>query len=91
MFGNFGAGEQQAFVLPAIGANVGMRFHFGVQDTDGVRVSAPSGATIRNATSLSTVGGYIESTALGAGMYVTAVTSNAYHCGGVTGVWSILE
>ena len=92
---NFGASAMQAVTLPVIGTDIGLQFGGLISDTDGLRVNAGAGQTVRvtlaTTTNLSTVGGYAQSVTNGAGIVFTAVTTNAYVGRHVTGIWSVLE
>lgn len=74
---NEGATAKAYFTLPAaaLSAEMGLSYRFSVQDTDGLRIVAGSGDTIRMGGTVSGAAGYTESTTRGD--YVELVTINA--------------
>lgn len=75
-FTNEGATARQDFTLPAAAAN--LSYAFIVQDTDGVRVIAGAGDTIRIAASVSAAAGRIDSITIGDSVTLLAINSTEW-------------
>lgn len=68
------AGESQLFV---------------VQDTDGLRVTAAAGDTIRLGPTVSKAAGYVESTEVGAALWIVAINATEWVALSVIGAWTV--
>src|SRR5690606_32193356 len=79
VFTNEGATSQVVFTLPAAASGLGP-FTFVVHDTDGIRVSVFGGVgdSIRAGASVSTTGGYIQSTTIGDSITLVAINANEW-------------
>lgn len=75
-FTNEGATARQDFTLPTAVAN--LEYQFVVQDTDGIRVIANTGDTIRIAASVSASAGRIDSTTIGDSVTLLAVNATEW-------------
>lgn len=88
IFTNEGATSQVEFTLPSAEAEVS--YTFIVQDSDGIRINAASGDTIRLGNSaVSSSGGYIESTDLSASLTLICLNTTEWIVlGGFNGSWT---
>ncbi len=88
-FTNEGATAQIVHTLPAAAA--GLKFRFYVQDSDGLRVTAASGDTIRVYPEVSIAGGYVESTLIGAAITLLAINATEWVAVAVSGagIWGV--
>jgi len=86
VFTNEGATEENYNTLPT--AASGYEYTFIVQDSDGIRVTAATGDTIRSAASVTASGGYIESTTVGSSITIQALNINEWIATSITGTWS---
>lgn len=84
---NEGATEENYSVLPTAAA--GLRFTFIVQDSDGMRITASSGDTIRVGATVSISGGYIESLDIGSSISLIAINATEWMATAVMGTWDV--
>lgn len=86
---NEGASAKNYYTLPT--AVAGLQFGFCVQDTDGIRVVASSGDTIRLSSLVTSAAGYIEATNIGACVTLTAINATEWYGTEITGVpgWDV--
>lgn len=86
---NEGATAENYHTLPA--AVAGLEYTFIVQDTDGIRITAAAGDTIRPiaGTAASATGGFIRCATAGAYMRLQAINNTEWICVGSAGVWTI--
>lgn len=73
---NTGATARAYFNLPTPVA--GLNYSGIVTDTDGIRFVAPSGVTIRDGSTVSASGGYLESVAIGTSFRLESITATEY-------------
>lgn len=83
VFTNEGATALNYHTLPT--ATAGLVYTFYVQDTDGIRVVANTGDTIRIDTSVSASAGYAESTTVGSSVTLTAINATEWVATSVIG------
>lgn len=74
------------FSLPA--AKPGLEYSFRVDDADGIKVQAGTGDTIRIGTSVSAAAGFVQSTELGATIYLTCTIANKW-IASASGTWTV--
>lgn len=84
---NEGASSKPVRGLEA--AQAGVQRTFIIQDSDGMRIQANSGDTVRLGTSVSSSGGYIESTEVGATVTLLAINVTEWIAIAFNGTWSI--
>jgi hypothetical protein len=87
VFTNEGVTAQNYHTLPT--ATAGLVYTFFVQDSDGIRVVAASGDTIRIEGSVSGAAGRIDSTTVGSSVTLVAINSTEWVAIMVTGSWSV--
>lgn len=87
VFTNEGATARQDFNLPAAAA--GLIYSFYCHDTDGVRVIAAAGDTIRIAGSVSAAAGRIDSTTIGSAVTLLAINAAEWVAIASLGTWSV--
>lgn len=85
-FTNTGASARVDITLVA--AAVGTEEHFYVDDADGIRVIASGSDTIRIAASVSTAGGYAESTTIGSFLTLRCIASGKWVAVFHEGTWT---
>lgn len=83
---NEGASVQNYYTLPT--AQAGLLFTFIVQDSDGIRVNANTGDTIRMVTAVSGTAGYTESTVVGSTVRLLAINSVEWFGIAINGTWT---
>ncbi len=83
---NEGAAAKAIFTLPP--AVAGLKYRFIVQDADGIRVTANTGDTIRNAASVSGAAGYIENTTIGSVVDVECLNATQWFVTNLIGTWT---
>jgi hypothetical protein len=88
VFTNEGASAKINFTLPTAVAN--RVFTFFVQDTDGIRINAASGDTIRQAANVSAAAGYIESTTRGDAITLVAINATEWVVISMVGTWTVV-
>lgn len=86
LFTNEGTTSQVVFTLPSAAAAI--EYTFVVQDTDGLRITAASGDTIRIAGTVSGAAGYVESTTIGNTITVVAINATEWVATAVNGTWT---
>ncbi len=84
---NEGAASQNYHTLPTAAA--GLEFEFVVQDTDGIRVAAAAGDTIRDGATVSALAGFIQSTTQGSTLRVLAINATEWVVLSKTGTWTV--
>lgn len=87
LFTNEGATALITFNLPTAVANLAYEFY--VQDTDGVRVVANTGDTIRLGSSVSASAGRIDSTTVGSAVILRAINATEWVATSVVGTWVV--
>jgi len=87
VFTNEGATALNYHTLPTAAA--GLVYTFYVQDTDGIRVVANTGDTIRIDTAVSAAAGYAESTTVGSSVTLTAINATEWVATSVIGTWAL--
>jgi len=87
VFTNEGATALNYHTLPT--AASGLVYAFYVQDTDGIRVVANTGDTIRINTSVSASAGYAESTTVGSSVTLAAINATEWVATSVIGTWAL--
>ena len=70
-------------------ARAGLRYRFIVQDTDGIRVVANTGDTIRNAASVTPAAGYVEAATIGNVIELMAINATEWITIGIVGTWTV--
>jgi hypothetical protein len=83
---NTGATAQTVCTLPTAAAN--LKYTFIVGDTDGVRVTAASGDTIRIAGTVSGAAGYVENATIGSTLTLVAIDATQWIATAVNGTWT---
>jgi hypothetical protein len=86
-FTNEGATAEVYLVLPT--AVAGLTFVVMCQDSDGIRVVANTGDTIRMGASVSASAGYIRSTSIGSVTRLTCINATEWFSEYVTGTFTI--
>jgi len=76
-------------VITLESAAAGITRTFIVQDSDGIRIVAASGDTIRIGTSISSSGGYAESTTIGSTLTLIAINATEWFAISSLGTWSV--
>jgi hypothetical protein len=84
---NEGATAEAYNTLPS--AVAGMEFGFAVQDTDGLRVVAAAGDTIRLAGSVSAAAGFVRSVVVGSALILTAINATEWVALSIVGTWTV--
>ncbi len=84
---NEGATALNYHTLPAAAA--GLTYSFVVADTDGVRIVAAGGDTIRLGATVSKAAGYIESTDVGSAVILTAINATEWMALSIVGNWTV--
>lgn len=84
---NEGAVAQNYHTLPTAAA--GLEFEFVVQDSDGIRVVASSGDTIRDGATVSAAAGFIQSTTVGSTLRLLAINATEWIVMSKQGTWTI--
>jgi len=87
VFTNEGATALNYHTLPTAAA--GLVYTFYVQDTDGIRVVANTGDTIRINTAVSAAAGYAESTTVGSSVTLAAINATEWVATSVIGTWAL--
>jgi hypothetical protein len=86
---NTGATAECYNTLPA-SAPLGTEIPFYCDDTDGIRITAQAGETIRIEANVSASGGFIRSVAVGSGILLTKVATDKWAClQKPSGTWTI--
>lgn len=83
---NEGATAQVVYTLPSAAA--GYTYMIVVQDTDGIRVDAASGDTIRVAGTVTAADGYVESTTIGDTLTIVAINATEWVAIASHGTWT---
>ena len=86
IFHNEGSTAANYHSLPT--AATGYQFTYVVQDGDGLRVTASTGDTIRSVASVTSSGGYIESTTIGSSITIVAINATEWMATSISGTWS---
>jgi hypothetical protein len=86
-FTNEGTTALVTFNLPTAAAN--LVYEFVVQDTDGIRVVANTGDTIRLAGSVSAAAGRIDSTTIGSTVRLLAINATEWVATAINGTWTV--
>lgn len=84
---NEGAAAEAYNTLPSAAA--GMEFVFYCQDTDGIRVTAAAGDTIRLGGTVSAAAGFVRSVVAGSAVILTAINATEWIAIGITGTWTV--
>jgi hypothetical protein len=84
---NEGATSKVERTLPSAAA--GYEYTFVVQDSDGIRIIAAAGDTIRVAGSVSSAGGYAENTTIGSTITLVAINATEWIATSVNGTWTL--
>lgn len=86
---NEGSTAENYYTLPA--ASAGYQYTFIVQDTDGIRITATAGDTIRPiaGTAASATGGFIRCATAGAFITLVSINGTEWIAIGSAGVWTI--
>lgn len=87
VFTNEGTTAQNYHTLPSAAA--GLDFRFIVQDTDGIRVVADTGDTIRDVGTVSSAAGFIQSTTVGSAIHLIAINATEWIVVSKNGTWTI--
>jgi len=87
VFSNEGAVALATFNLPT--ATAQLTYTFIVQDTDGIRVVAATGDTIRLGASVSATAGRIDSTSIGSAVILVAINATEWIAISIVGTWSV--
>jgi hypothetical protein len=83
---NTGASSKPIITLET--ASVGLVRQFIVTDSDGIRIKANSGDTIRVINNITASAGYVESTAVGSFITLICYASNSWICSNFCGPWT---
>lgn len=83
---NTGATAQVVLTLPA--ASAGLQYTFLVQDTDGIRIRAPSSTYIRVGATSSTAAGYVESATQYSSITIVCLNSTNWVATSSVGTWT---
>jgi len=89
IFTNEGATALNVHTLPTGLTLLGQQYTFIVQDSDGIKVNAASGSTIRIGGSVSASGGYIQSTTVGSTVTITNINPTEWVALYSTGTWTV--
>lgn len=84
---NEGSTAEAYHTLPLAAA--GIEFVFYCQDTDGIRVVANTGDTIRIGASVSAAGGFVRSSTSGSVLILVAINSTEWVAISVVGTWTV--
>lgn len=85
---NEGASAEAYNTLPT--AVAGYVFTFICQDTDGIRVVASTGDTIRlGGSGVSATAGFVKSTAIGSSITIVSINATEWMATSITGTWTI--
>lgn len=84
---NTGTTVKAAFTLPTAAA--GLHFYVDNVDSDGIRVNANTGDTIRLVDTTSAAAGYVESVRTGSSLHLVAVDDTTWHCDMPVGTWGV--
>jgi hypothetical protein len=84
---NEGATAEAYHTLPAAAA--GIEFVFYCQDTDGIRVVANAGETIRIGANVSAAAGFVRSLTVGSALQLVAINATEWVAISVSGTWTI--
>lgn len=87
LFTNEGATGRADFTLPT--ALAGLEFNFYCQDTDGIRIIAAAGDTIRIGASVSAAAGRIDSTTIGSAVKLVAINATEWIAVTDSGTWTV--
>lgn len=87
VFTNEGSTAKNYHTLPT--AVAGYDEEFIVQDSDGMRITAASGDTIRIESSVSAAGGYIESTVVGSTIRLVSINATEWIATAKMGTWTV--
>lgn len=87
LFTNEGATARQDFTLPTAVAD--LEYAFYCHDTDGIRVIAAAGDTIRIAGSVSLAAGRIDSTTIGSTVTLVAINATEWIALSSLGTWTV--
>ena len=85
---NEGATSLSLFTLP--GAAAGRVFSFVVQDSDGIRVNAAEGDTIRVGRNVSSTAGRIDCLDMGSVITLVAINSTEWIATSMVGTWVVI-
>jgi hypothetical protein len=83
---NQGIAEKNFHTLPTAAA--GLSYTFVVQDTDGIRVTASTGDTIRLGNKVTATAGYVESTTIGDTITLVAINVDEWIAVSAIGTWT---
>lgn len=86
LFTNEGATAQVIFTLPT--AVAGYEYTYVVQDTDGIRVTAASGDTIRIAGTVTAAAGYVENATIGGTLTLVSINATEWLAVASQGTWT---
>jgi len=84
---NEGATAEQYNTLPGASSS-GYIYEACVQDSDGLRLTAAAGDTIRSVASVTTAGGYITSSTIGSCVELKSINATEWMVTSITGAWS---
>ncbi len=84
---NEGAGAKNYHTLPA--AVAGLNYTFIIKDSDGMRIVAGAGDTIRIANTVSVAAGYIDSTTIGSVVTLVAINATEWMASTDEGTWAV--
>ena len=84
---NEGATARNYHTLPT--AVAGLTFQFVVQDSDGMRIAANTGDTIRVAGSASGSAGYIQNATIGSAIRLVAINATEWIAASYVGTWTV--
>lgn len=87
VYTNEGASALGVFNLPTAAAN--LTYTFIVNDTDGIKVNASAGDTIRLSTSVSAAAGFASATDLGASITIVAINATEWIATSIVGSWTV--
>ena len=87
LYTNEGATAENYHTLPLAAA--GLTFTFYVQDTDGIRITANTGDTIRVAAGVSAAAGFVRSATAGAVVRLTAINATEWVAEYQTDTWTV--
>lgn len=85
-FNNDGASARVYVTLPA-SATVGTHYYFDITDTDGFRVTAAGGTTIRINSLVTAANGYVEGETVGTGLHLVLTAGGEWRNMVPTGIW----
>lgn len=84
---NEGATAENYHTLPSAAA--GMEYAFYCQDTDGIRIVANAGDTIRISGTASAAAGFVRSSSVGSALILTAINVTEWVAISVVGTWTV--